>query len=211
MRGLLFVLAISVVAAGAYTLTPRRVIQPQTGLWTFEMRVERVSGTNLPPGITRAQLVEALLPARQRGTQTFCRTTRQAASWSDRDWIGIHGFSRSQCRTTVSERSGETFHAAGTCRDRRGTERDFSIDGTIGEQNVDLRAVYKDRVAGARPRGVRVESEIHLIARRVGSCGPGSDVDHEFENMRRAMSRHGARDTAPEATNLAATPDGATP
>lgn len=210
MRGVLLILAISTVAAGAYTLTPPRVIRPQAGLWTVEMRLERISGTGLPPGMTRAQLAEAMLPNQQPGPQTACRTAQQAASLGDRDSMRIHGFPSSQCRTTLSERSGETIRLAGTCRDRRGGVREFSINGTIGEQSVDLRTVYKDHLEGGARPGVRAEAEIHLTGSRVGPCGP-DDVARDFDNMQRASVRSRARDTTPEASNLAATPDAAAP
>lgn len=205
MRAMLFAIAICGAAAGALISAPAEVVRPEPGLWTFEARVERLSATGLPPGVSQAQLREGLFGKTLGAAGPTCLTADQAARVLDLDTLRVEGFSREQCRTTTSERSGETVRIAGTCRDARGSERDFTVTGTLGAQSIDLLTRYEDRAHGAR-----VESELRITGRRTGPCDESAVVARQNSQGRSARARASAPmptggGAGVEASNMAAT------
>jgi hypothetical protein len=210
MRGILLAIALCGTAAGGLMLAPAQVIRPEPGQWVFEARVERLSTTGLPPGVSRAQLREALFGETLRAARPNCLTAEQAARALDPDHLRIEGFSREQCRTTISERSGETIRIAGSCSDARGNERDFTIAGILGARQIDLLTNYRDRSAA---HGARIESELRLSGRRTGPCDENAVVAQPARQggSSRALPAtavSNGREGGVEAANMAATDAG---
>ena len=210
MRLILLAIAVCGTAAGALMLAPAQVIRPEPGQWVFEARVERLSPTGLPPGVSRAQLREALFGETLRAAGPACLTADQAARAIDPDQLRIEGYRREQCRTSVSERSGETIRIAGTCRDARGNERDFTITGTLGAQRIDLLTRYQDRSSAHRGR---IDSELRFSGRRTGACDGNAVAARQGRGdgagpARASADRPAHRRTGVEASNMAATDSG---
>lgn len=211
MRWILLAIAVCGTGAGALISTRAEVVRPEPGQWTFEARVERLSTTGLPPGASRAQVREALFGETLRAAGPNCLTAEQAARAVDPDHLRIDGFSPEQCRTTISERSGETIRIAGSCTDARGTRRDFTITGMLGARQIDLLTRYRDRSAAHR---ARINSELRFIGRRTGPCDENALVPRQARQggPSRALPATAAsngRGSGVEASNMAATEAGA--
>jgi hypothetical protein len=207
MREILYAIAIVGVGAGAVLSTRAESVRIEPGQWTFEARVGRMSASGLPPGISQAQLREAVFGNTLRAAGPACLTAAQAARFDDRNSFRVEGYGRNHCRTTVWERSGETIRIAGSCDDRRGGLRDFRITGTAGPRNIDLLIHYVDRTS--RHPG-RVESELRFTGHRTGPCSgnafaPRPDLQGGAPRTGPSASMSTGGGTGVEASNMAAT------
>lgn len=207
MRGLLYLIAIAGTAAGAFLSTRAGSVRIEPGQWTFEARVGRLSASGLPPGVSQAQLRDALFGQTLRAAGPACVTAAQAARFEDRNSFRVEGFGRNHCRTTLWERSGETIRIAGSCDDTRGGLRDFTITGTVGPRNIDLLFHYEDR--SSRHPG-QIESELRFTGHRTGPCSDNAiaarpDLQGDAARMRPSGPVSPGGGTGVEASNMAAT------
>jgi hypothetical protein len=211
MRAILYAIAIVGAAAGALLSARAEIVRIEPGQWTFEAQAGRLSASGLPPGVSQAQLREAVFGKTLRAVGPACVTAAQAARFDDLNSFAVEDYRREQCRTTLSERSGETIRIAGSCSDARGNQRDFRITGTIGPRNIDLLTHYEDR--SSRPPG-HIESELRLTGHRTGPCSDNAIAAHPDLQGGAARTRPSAAmssrgGTGMEASNMAATDAGA--
>jgi hypothetical protein len=207
MREILYAIVIVGGAAGALLSARAEIVRIEPGQWTFEARVGRLSASGLPPGVSQAQLRDAVFGQTLRAAGPACVTAAQAARFYDRNSFRVEGYGRNHCRTTLWERSGETIRIAGSCDDMRGGLRDFTITGMLGPRNVDLLIHYNDR--SSRHPG-HVESELRFTGHRTGPCSdnaiaawPVGQGGPARTGPSASMSTDGG--TGVEASNMAAT------
>jgi hypothetical protein len=207
MREILY--AIVIVGAGAGALLSARAerVRIEPGQWTFEARVGRLSASGLPPGVSQAQIREAVFGRMLRAAGPACVTADQALRFEDRNSFRVEGYGRNHCRTTVWERAGDTIRIAGSCNDMRGGLRDFTITGTAGPRDIDLLIHYEDRTS--RHPG-HVESELRFTGHRTGPCSDNAiaarpDLQGGPASTRPSAAMSTGGGTGVEAANMAAT------
>jgi hypothetical protein len=114
MRAILYAIAIAGTAAGALLSGRAETVRIEPGQWVFEARVGRLSASGLLPGISRAQLREAVFGQTLRAAGPACVTADQAMRFEDPNSFRVEGYGRNHCRTTLWERSGESIRIAGS-------------------------------------------------------------------------------------------------